>query len=181
MTQPGRARVLVVTECLLAGIALGALLGVLWWLLAPTASWQVLTGGTLVPAAPGHDDWFAADGWFLGLGLVLGVGLTALVWSRSRQQPAVAAGGVAVGACLLSITGWALGRVLGPADPMTQVGSVPTGEVLPGVLSVDAPAVLLAPVLGALGLLLMLLASAAVTPAETGAEPSPVLAPPSGG
>lgn len=185
MTDVGRARSQVVVEGVLLGIVLGAVLGVLWWLLTPPVDWAITADGSVVPAVIGHDDWFAADGWFLGLGLVLGAGLTSLRWPRGRAHPVALAIGTTVGAGLLSLTGWAVGGALGPADPATLVDVLPAGEVVAGSLGLRAPAVLLAPLLGALGLLAVLLASAAVAPGPgegpAGGAEVPALPPPPSG
>jgi hypothetical protein len=162
VSEAARARLQIVAEAVLVGIVLGAVLGVLWWWVTPEVKWTVTAEGTVVPADIGHDDWFAADGWFLVLGLLLGVALTALLWARGRSQPVALAVSVAVGAALLSLTGWAVGGVLGPPDPASLVDTVASGTTVAGALSLRAPGVLLAPVVAALGLLGMLLGSAAV-------------------
>lgn len=167
MTEAGRARLQIGAEGALVGIVLGVVLGVLWWLLTPAVKWTITSDGSVVPADIGHDDWFAADGWFLVLGLLTGIALTALLWTRGRSQPVPLAVAVAVGAALVSLTGWAVGGVLGPPDPASLVDTVPAGvtTTVEGALSLRAPGVLLAPLVAALGLLGMLLASAAVAPA----------------
>lgn len=164
MTEVGRARSQLLTEGVLLGIVLGGVLGILWWLLTPAVTWTITPDGSVVPAVIGHDDWFAADGWFLGLGIVLGAGVTGLLWSRGRAYPVVLTVAIVLGAGLLSLTGWAVGGALGPTDPATLVDVLPAGTVVEGSLGVRAPAVLLAPLLGALGLLGVLLASVAVSP-----------------
>lgn len=179
MSEAARARTQVVVEGLLVGIALGALLGVLWWLVTPTITWRVVTGGAVVPAAIGHDDWFAADGWFLGLGVLLGLALTALLWRRGRRAPVALVAALAVGGGLLGVTGWAVGHTLGPDDPASLAGSSPVGTVLDGALDVGTPVVLLAPLLGALALLAVLLASVPTGPDSDPAASVPHPAPPS--
>lgn len=164
MTEVGRARSRLVAQAVLLGIVLGVALGVLWWLLTPAVTWSITADGSVVPADIGHDDWFAADGWFLGLGVVLGAGATGLLWSPGRALPVTLTVAAVLAAGLLSLTGWAVGGALGPTDPATLVDVLPAGEVVEGSLGVRAPAVLLAPLLGALGLLGVLLASVSVSP-----------------
>ena len=168
MTSPTRGGVLVVAETAVAGVALGALMGVIWWWVAPTEEWRVVDGGRLVPSEIGFNAWFAADGWFAVLGAVAGVLLTLISWRRGRRNPVALAIGVIVGGALLALTAWSLGGILGPPDPKTVADTAEQGTTVEGALGLRALGVLCAPLLTALTTLALLVASAHVDkpPAE---------------
>lgn len=171
MTARPAPPILVVIETAVIGVVLGALMGVVWWWIAPTEQWTVVKPGVVFPADVGYNAWFAGDGWFLVLGAVSGVLLTVIGWRRGRRQPVALVIGVIVGAALLAVTAWTLGGALGPPDPETVAETAEVGTTLDGALGLRALGVLCAPALTALTLLALLVASARVE--EAAAEPSP--------
>lgn len=162
MTDVHTRRVLVVAETSLIGIALGALTGVVWWLIAPTEEWTIVEGGELVPADVDFDAWFGADAWFLVLGAIAGAFLALLSWQRGRAQPVALVVGVVIGAGLLAAMAWTLGGVLGPPDPESVAATADPGTTVSGALGVRALGVLFTPALAALTLMVLLLASVRV-------------------
>jgi hypothetical protein len=171
VTDSARGSLRVVAETAVVGIALGALMGLIWWWLAPSEEWRVVKGGALVPAEIGFDAWFAADGWFLVLGAIAGVLLTLITWRRGRGSPVALAVGVIVGGALLALTAWSLGGLLGPPDPKAVADTAELGTTVEGALGLRALGVMCAPLLTALTTLALLVASARVD--ETAAESVP--------
>ncbi len=156
-------------------IGLGALMGVVWWWVAPTELWTVVEGG-LVPADPGFDAWFAADGWFAVLGLVAGVLLALSSWRRGQRNGVALVAGVVVGGGLVAVTAWALGGALGPPDAQTTADSAELGTTVEGALGIRAFGVLFSPVLAALTVTALLLAR---TPVDEWVPQPPGVAGPS--
>lgn len=108
----------------------GALVGVLWWLLAPTAPVQVaLSGETLLVSAPSMPELSAAqDSVMALLGLAAGATTGVVVAVRARVRPLTLTLVAAVGSALGSAVALAIGVWLGPASLTAQ-----------GALGVDAP------------------------------------------
>lgn len=153
---------LVVAETAVVGVALGAVIGLIWWWVAPTEQWRVAEGGALVPSQIGFNAWFAADGLFLVLGAVAGIALTLISWRRGRRNPVALVVGVITGGALLALTAWSLGGVLGPPDPKSVADAAELGTTVEGALGLRALGVLCAPLLTALTTLALLVASAHV-------------------
>jgi len=173
VTGPTRGGVLVVAETAVVGIALGALMGLIWWWVAPTEEWKVVKGGALAPSEIGFNAWFAADGWFLVLGAFAGILLTLISWRRGRRNPVALVVGVIAGGALLALTAWSLGGILGPPDPKTVAETAELGTTVEGALGLRALGVMCAPLLTALTTLALLVASSHVE--EAPPEPaSPV-------
>ena len=168
MTDSARSGVRVVAETVLVGLALGALMGLIWWWVAPTEEWRVLEDGALVPSDLGFNAWFAADGWFLVLGAVAGVLLTLISWRRGHESPVALVVGVLIGGALLALIAWSMGGVLGPPDPKTVADTAEAGATVEGALGLRALGVMCAPLLTALTTLALLVASAKVD--TSGAE-----------
>lgn len=106
--------------------------GLLWWLLAPRADYQVTADGVTPIGSYPSDELFAADdGVFVcvlaGLGLLAGIA----VWLRRRRRGVVLLAGGVVGCVLAGVVAWQLGHLLGPSptqDELADVGArVTTG------------------------------------------------------
>jgi hypothetical protein len=170
-----KARLFVLLETLAAGIAIGAVCGLLWWVVTPDEEWLVSPDGAR-PVDPWSSSWFAADGWFVVLGATSGVLLAMLVWRRHRDHPLVLAVSLAVSSAALAFTALTVGGALGSADPESLVSTAPDGgRVVAGALDVAATGVLFAPLVAALTVLVLLLAAAAPadpTPAEESVNPA---------
>lgn len=172
MSSRTREAVSVVAETVVVGIVVGAVMGLIWWWVAPTEEWVVVDGG-LVPVDLGFTAWFAADGWFLVLGAIAGLVLTLATWRRGRRHPVGLVIGVILGAGLLAVTAWALGGALGPPDPRSVAESADQGTRVEGELGLRALGVLCAPALTALTMLALLIASARVEQAVVEPPPDP--------
>jgi hypothetical protein len=157
-----RGGLVVVIGTALTGIGLGAVMGVIWWWITPTEMWIKVDGG-LGAADLSSPTWFAADGWFLIIGVVFGLVLTGISWMWARQHPIALVTGLLLGAALLSVVAWSVGGVLGPPDPNVTATSVAVGATVDGSLGLRALGVLAAPVISALALVSLLLATTSVS------------------
>ncbi|MFJ2842296.1 AAA family ATPase [Streptomyces griseofuscus] len=125
----------------------GALLGLLWWHLAPQVplvgdrsgnSWVVYLKDTEGEQAVG------VDGTFTLLALAFGAvsGLAAFLWRRRGGVPLVV--GLALGGLLGSLLAWRLGVWLGPtSDVIAHARAVGKGVTFPAPLRLGAKAALL--------------------------------------
>ncbi|MEO8106475.1 MAG: hypothetical protein ABI720_04080 [Actinomycetes bacterium] len=154
----GRSAV-IVGQTILVGAALGVVMGVLWWWVAPTEQWVVSDAG-LTPAEVGFTEWFDADAWFLVWGAGAGVLLTAISWRPGRDRPVALVLGIVVGAGVVALVAWAVGGALGAPDPQTVAETADVGTAVPGALGIRATAVLFAPSLTSLTVLALLLSNA---------------------
>jgi hypothetical protein len=161
MDKPAPKGLVVVAGTALTGIALGAVMGVLWWWVTPTERWVKLDGG-LGAAELNTSSWFAADAWFLILGVVAGIGLAVISWRWARRAPVAMVLGIVVGSVLLAAVAWSLGGILGPPDPTVTAKSVAVGTTIEGSLGLRAVGVLGAPAVSALALVSLLLAMSKV-------------------
>jgi len=146
----------------LTGLALGVVMGAVWWWVTPTEQWIRIDGG-LGAADLSASSWFAADGWFLILGVIAGLLLTGITWALFRTRPVALVIGIVLGAALLSLVAWSVGGVLGPPDATSVADSLPIGSNVDGSLGLRALGVLGAPAVSALALLALLIAVAPVT------------------
>lgn len=131
----------------------GALVGLVWWFLAPTAPVQVaLSGETLLVSAPSMPELSAAqDSVMALLGLAAGAATGVVVAARARARPLTLTLVAAVGSALGSAVALAIGVWLGPATLAAQGalsadapdGSTGADGSLLSPLGVDAPAALL--------------------------------------
>ena len=149
----------VVAQTGLVAVVLGAVMGLVWWWVAPTGQWIVVDGG-LAPADIGFTAWFAADAWFLVLGAVAGVLLAAISWRPGRHRPLALVVGVIVGAALIALVAWALGGALGAPDPQALATTADPGTMLQGALGIRAIGVVFGPALTSLTVLALLLSNA---------------------
>lgn len=105
----------VVTEMVVATVAVGTLAGVLWWVLAPDVTGVVLDGGLVVDAREGQKV-FDRDAIFSLLGAAVGLLMSITFVLRHRHRPVTVVVGLAVlgvgGSLLAQLTG----LLLGPDD-----------------------------------------------------------------
>ena len=123
MTRPTLRRA-TLRQALLAGgavLALGVLLGALWWVAAPLARVDVVGGQAYLA---GNDELqVAQDGWFAVVTGLAGV-LAATVLSLRPGRFAAASAAVAPALALaVALVAWRVGVLLGPPSLADQVGS----------------------------------------------------------
>jgi imidazolonepropionase-like amidohydrolase len=136
--------VLAALMVVLASLAVGALLGVVWERLAPKPHWVVQRGGAFLSEVE-QTDFIAADGWFAVLGVAAGLlsGATAYFVFRRRVGAAYALPvASAVGGLLGSLLAWWVGATLGPG-PIDSHRGAPDGSTFDGPLELSAKGVLL--------------------------------------
>jgi hypothetical protein len=157
---------------LLAALAAGVVLGLVWaWLTPPV--WLVVRDQGVFPEASAADRWFGADGLFLILGSLLGIGIGALSWWRARQHPVGALLGVLAGGLGAAVVAWWIGGLVGPNGADALLATAPVGARFEEMLGIRATAVLLAPAIAGVGTFVA--ASAAAAPRDLSpAAPPPV-------
>jgi len=121
--------------------AVGVLVGLVWWRVAPVAQVRIESGGGYF-VDPDPESYIASDAWFAGLSLVAGVVAGLLLWRFVRRAPVAGVIGLAAGGLLGSVLGAWLGERLGHVDPASVTG-LPVGTVVHVSLDVQANAVLL--------------------------------------
>jgi hypothetical protein len=145
---------------MLSALALGALMSLIWWQVAPQPEFVVTKDG-IYPDDFNNSSWFGADGWFLFLGAAAGLVLALLAWSWMRRRPMIALATLVLAGALLALTAWWLGGLLGPPDP--SQGDLAVGETVPEPLGLRALGVLFAPAVVAVATFVVL--AAALPPA----------------
>lgn len=106
---------------LLAGatLALGAVVGVAWRLIAPLARADVVNGGVYLT---GHQELqVAQDGWLAALLALLGIVVASIQSVRGREPQAQRAVAALVVVAVVGVVGRQVGQWLGPASLAAQV------------------------------------------------------------
>jgi len=130
-------------------LLLGAVCGVLWWLLVqPALFTKVHGGGSMSELQLGNE--FNGDGWYAVIAAVTGIlsGLC-LTWWRSRDYlllTVLLVPGAAVAATVMAL----VGHALGPGDPQAALAAARAGQHLADQLPVAAWATYLVWPMGAL-------------------------------
>ena len=150
-----RGSLLLVGVLLLAGVTAG----LLWWALAPRATFEVTADGVVAVGHPSAELPFADDGVLTlvlaGLGLVAGL----VAWRLRRRRGVATVLALALGAVLASLAAWQLGELLGAGPSPAELAAVGTRVITP--LRLRSPAVLaVAPFLAVLGYVVCTLLSA---------------------
>lgn len=135
---PARVAALTVLGCLV----LGALMGVVWSRLAPTAPLSVTEAGAVLDETA-SGSLIADDGWFAVLGGGLGLVTAILGWLGWRHRVLAVGTGLTVGSLLGGLLAWRVGGWLGPAPLHVQAVGAQVGAVLHMPLTIRATAVLL--------------------------------------
>lgn len=146
VARTDRARIDVLV-LVLATIAMGALLGVAWWSLAPRVVLDVY-GDQTYPAEfqPGGyiaDDGIASLACIVGGALTLGL---AVLLARRRRTPAltlVTLGWTMLAGVLGSLVCWWVGSTLGAVDLAADIAAAGDGGQVLAPLTLRMPAVLL--------------------------------------
>jgi hypothetical protein len=157
----------------LAGVAAG----LLWWALAPRATFEVTEEGPVPVGRPSPELLVADDGVYTlvlaGLGLVAGL----VAWRLRRRRGVATVLALAVGALLASLVAWQLGELLGAGPSEAELTAVGARVITP--LQLGSPAALaVAPFLA----VLVYVVATLLTPAEDLDRPDPApAAPPAAG
>ena len=164
----------IVIGVALVALALGVVMGALWWWITPYEQWVKLDGG-FGAAQLSSPSWFAADGWFLILGAISGFALVVATWKFGGAHPIAWVVGIVIGSVLVAVVAWTLGGMLGPTEVDAAAASAAVGEVIDGSLGLRALGVLAAPAIASLAILAMLLSLAPVSDQRADGVPQHVL------
>lgn len=170
---PGRTAAGDVVAVLGGLLLVGAVSGVVWWLLVDPAEYTAAPGGAGSMGELELAGRFAADGWYavvaLVVGFLSGVGLT---WWRSRDlrvTTLLLVPGAALAAAAMAF----VGGLLGPQDSEELLAGAARGDTVPVELAVSAfPAYLMWPI-GVLAGALMVLWSSPGVPSPNAADDVP--------
>ena len=113
----------VVAETVAISLAAGVLVGLLWWLLAPTFAVEVVAG-ELRPIGAVGEKRFGADAWFTIVSCIAGVIVALVMFMRHLRRPVVTVCALAAAGLAGSVVGWRLGVLLGPepiADALEDI------------------------------------------------------------
>ncbi|TNM63277.1 hypothetical protein FHN55_15730 [Streptomyces sp. NP160] len=145
---PGRARALVPV---LGPVLLGAVVGVVWWLVAPTGPVVLLQGGSVLGAAD-PELTASQDGWLVVLGAAAGLVCGVAAAARPGDAPVRRSLLVVAGCLFGAVVASQVGAWLGPASVADQVaGGADPARGLVSPLRAHSAGVLLAwPALAAL-------------------------------
>lgn len=124
-------------------VALGALAGLVWFLVVPLSTYQVNAEGYATTTERGLAGFVAGDAWFVLIGLVLGIacGAVAWWWFAGLGWPTLAL--ALTGATVMGLICWAVGWLLGPGPIAERLATATPGQTLPIELTVRGPAALL--------------------------------------
>ena len=170
---PGRAelRADLRGSLVLAGVLLlaGIPAGLLWWALAPRATFEVTEEGPIPVGRPPIELLVADDGVYTLVLAVLGLVAGAVAWQLRRRRGVATVLALAAGTVLASLAAWQLGELLGVGPSEAELAAVGTRVTTP--LRLGSPAALaVAPFLAVLAYVV----STLVTAAEDLDRPDPV-------
>ncbi|SHN68045.1 hypothetical protein SAMN05660350_01582 [Geodermatophilus obscurus] len=178
---PGRAelRADLRGSLVLAGVLLlaGLPAGLVWWALAPRATFEVTADGPVPVGAPSVELLVADDGVYTLVLAGLGLGAGLVAWRLRRRRGVATVLALAVGTVLASLVAWQVGELLGAGPSPAELATVGTRVITP--LRLGSPAALaVAPFLAVLAYVV----STLLTAAEDLDRPDPAPArPPAGG
>ena len=150
--------------------------GVVWWLLAPRADFQITADGPVVIGRPSEELVVADDAVLVlvlaGIGLLCG----AAAWWLRRRRGVATVLALAVGCTLTAVVAWQVGEMLGTApteSELAELGNVVTTSLTFGSL----PGLAVAPFAAVLAYLVGVLYVAEDSLNRAGAvEPPPLVA-----
>lgn len=102
-------------------LALGVLLGVLWWVAAPLARADVVDGQVYLTGHPELQ--VAQDGWFAAVTGLTGVLAATIASLRPSREDAVSAALGPVLGLVVAVVAWQTGGLLGPDSLASQVAA----------------------------------------------------------
>ncbi len=160
----------------LAGVLLlaGVAAGLLWWVLAPRATFEVTADGPVPVGLPSAELLIADDGVYTlllgGLGLVAGL----VAWRLRHRRGVATVLALAVGTVLASLAAWQLGELLGAGPSPAELAAVGTRVITP--LQLGSPAALaVAPFLAVLAYVVSTLLTAADDLDRADPAPAPLM------
>lgn len=142
---------------MLISLAAGVVVGLVWLLLAPRFSVEVIAG-ELRPVGPVGESRFGADAWFTVISSTVGVLIAFVMFTRHRHRPVVTVCALAAAGVAGSIVGWQLGALLGPDPIAGTLDDIADGTRLDFPLEVGATGLLFAwPIAGVATVVVMCL------------------------
>ena len=126
-----------------ASLGLGAVAGIVWWLVVNPPAYELNSGGGASTSERGLAEFIAGDAWFCAIGLVAGllIGFAAWRWLRDLGWPLVLV--VLVCATASALVCWLVGYRLGPGDFSIRLAAARPGDLVPVPLTLQARASLL--------------------------------------
>jgi hypothetical protein len=126
-----------------ASLGLGAVAGVVWWLIVKPPAYELSSGGSATTSERGLSQFIAGDAWFCAIGLVAGllIGIAAWRWLGDLGWTVVLL--VLVCATAAALTCWLVGYRLGPGDFSVRLAAAQPGDLVPIPLTLRAYASLL--------------------------------------
>jgi len=168
-----RGSVVLTGVLLLAGLPAG----VLWWVLAPRATFEVTADGPVALGRPSAELLIADDGVFTLLLAALGLAAGMVAWRLRRRRGVATVLALAVGLVLASLVAWQLGELLGPGPAPAELTDVGARVTTP--LQLSSPAALaVAPFVAVLVYVVSTLLAAAEDLGRAGPAPGPLPRPP---
>jgi hypothetical protein len=120
--------------------AVGVLVALLWWRIAPRLGFRVVAGGGAVPTVPEEEQFFGTDAWYVLLTLAVGLAAGAAAWwLRSLRGPAMLVA-LGIGGLAGAAVAWRVGLLLAPAPTAADFAQV--GRVVYPALRLRATAAL---------------------------------------
>jgi len=138
-----RRRLRRVLAYVVFGLALGALAGLVWWLVVDLPGYVVNDDGGAVTTERDLAHFIASDAWFTLLGAVVGVLLGLVGWFRLRSLGWPLAVLVVLTAVASSLVCWLVGYLLGPDSFSERLSVAPAGALVPIQLTLRTKASLL--------------------------------------
>jgi hypothetical protein len=132
----------VVAQTVLISLALGPVVGLVWWLVAPEVSVGVRGGQSVLNAAEVRK-LFGVDASFAAVGAVAGLLLGAVTFIRHREHPTAMLAGLVGGGVVGSLVAWQVGSTLGPGPLGERTDGAADGVTLAVPLDLEATGVLL--------------------------------------
>jgi hypothetical protein len=118
---PTRREIMVGFGAVLVLAAMGLLVALIWWAVAPRLGVKVVAPGNLVQVAPETEQYFATDGWFVLLTLVVGVLAAVLMWRLRSVRGPTALVALALAGLAGAVVAWRFGTVLAPAPSEAEL------------------------------------------------------------
>lgn len=112
--------------------AAGALVGVLWYAVAPRAKGRVNDSGqALLIGPPDSDVFFAGDGWFVVLTVTIGLAAALVSWWWRAPRGPLQVLALAVGGLVGALSTWGVGHLLGGRGDITAlVANADVGDIV---------------------------------------------------